>query len=52
MKHKAIVVDLEYDGEVDTYGLINWLESALDSFVGQNPTIEYVDHDVYEEPEG
>ena len=49
MQQRSFVVTIEYEGNLDSVALEDYLHGALDAYIGQHPRVEYLDHDIYEE---
>ena len=49
MQQRSFVVTIEYEGKLDSEEIEEYLQGALNAYVGDTPTLEYIDHDVYEE---
>ena len=50
-KERSFVVTIQFEGSLNEEELEQYLTTALGNYVGDTPTMEYVDHDVYMEAE-
>ncbi len=46
--HHRFVIEITYEGDIDTDALEEYLEGALDSFIEEYGVV-YIDHHIHEE---